>query len=43
MAVLRAKQKEVETIEAQLAKMLDELKARTFMSLTIFLTYTAHI
>lgn len=31
MAVLRAKQKEVEEIEAQLAKMLDELKASTFL------------
>lgn len=29
MAVLRAKQKEVEAIEAQLAKMLDDLKVCT--------------
>lgn len=28
MAVLRAKQKEVEAIEAQLAKMMDELRVR---------------
>lgn len=36
MAVLRAKQKEVEAIEAQLAKMMDELKV-------ILIIITTHV
>lgn len=37
MAVLKAKQKEVEAIEAQLAKMLDELRVSLSLFPNLFL------